>query len=60
MLYPDVHPLYPQSMQMLHPSAKISLFLHTGHKVSSLSSSTTVCVILRESSSLTADNALLI
>jgi len=60
VLYPDVHPLYPQSMQILQPSAKISLFLHTGHKVSSFSCSVTVCGILCVSSSLTADNALLI
>ena len=60
MFYPDVQPLYPQSMQMLHPSTKISLFLQVGHKVSSFSSSTIICVILCESSSLTDANALLI
>nr|AIE92211.1 hypothetical protein [uncultured marine thaumarchaeote AD1000_20_B03] len=59
-IYPDVQPLYPQSIQMLHPSTKISLFLHVGHKVSSFSSSTIVCVILCVSSSLIAVNALLI
>ena len=60
MLYPDVQPVYPQSMQRLHPSAKIRLFLHTGHKVSSSASSITLCVGLCTSSSLVADNALLI
>ena len=32
LLLSDVHPLYPQSMQILHPSTNTRLFLQVGAK----------------------------